>query len=179
MPVEDFGPRGKRPRLTEQAPRSRIPTRPRTHRPLADARSQQVPRGVQSHLGMRTFPSPTHHTVISLFWLLDPCLIAAPVVPIVRWTRLTRQFGGHGLIPNLIRDMRRPQDADRVVELTYAVSMVVYLVIAVCGYLMYGRNVSDEVSLIATRTLQVHWMIREWTLSPHLRVSGCTSDELG
>lgn len=42
--------------------------------------------------------------------------------------------------------MRRPQDADRVVELTYGVSMVVYMVIAVCGYLMYGRNVSDEVS---------------------------------
>lgn len=44
--------------------------------------------------------------------------------------------------------MKRPQDADRVVEMTYAMSMVVYLVIAVCGYLMYGRDVSDEVSLI-------------------------------
>jgi vesicular inhibitory amino acid transporter len=44
--------------------------------------------------------------------------------------------------------MRRPQDADRVVELTYGVSMVVYMVIAVCGYLMYGRNVSDEVSCL-------------------------------
>lgn len=45
--------------------------------------------------------------------------------------------------------MRHPQHADRVVELTYGISMVVYIAIGVCGYLMYGRNVSDEVSAVS------------------------------
>ncbi len=58
------------------------------------------------------------------------------------------QFGGHGLVPNLIRDMKHPEQADRVCEAAYAIAMVVYLVVAVVGYLMYGTNVSDEVRLL-------------------------------
>jgi hypothetical protein len=42
--------------------------------------------------------------------------------------------------------MKHPQHADRVVELTYGISMVVYIAIGIGGYLMYGRDVSDEVS---------------------------------
>lgn len=61
-------------------------------------------------------------------------------------------FGGHGLVPNLIHDMKHPETADYVCELAYAISMVIYLSIAICGYLMYGRNVSDEVSSTPTPT---------------------------
>ena len=50
------------------------------------------------------------------------------------------------MIPNLIRDMKNPKEANRVCETAYAIAMLVYLVVAVCGYLMYGTNVSDEVS---------------------------------
>jgi vesicular inhibitory amino acid transporter len=42
--------------------------------------------------------------------------------------------------------MRHPKQADRVVETAYAISMAVYILVAVCGYIMYGTNVSDEVS---------------------------------
>lgn len=58
------------------------------------------------------------------------------------------QFGGHGLIPNLIRDMKDPRQADRVCHWAYVISMTVYLVISIVGYLMYGTNVSDEVSAL-------------------------------
>lgn len=61
-------------------------------------------------------------------------------------------FGGHGLIPNLIHDMKHPKKAGRVVELAYAVAMVVYIAVGVIGYLMYGTNVSDEVSKDLART---------------------------
>ena len=50
------------------------------------------------------------------------------------------------MIPNLIRDMKDPKQANRVCEIAYAIAMMVYLMVAVCGYLMYGTNVSDEVS---------------------------------
>lgn len=56
------------------------------------------------------------------------------------------QFGGHGLIPNVIRDMKNPKQADLACDVAYGIAMVVYLLIAVCGYLMYGTDVSDEVS---------------------------------
>lgn len=58
-----------------------------------------------------------------------------------------RQFGGHGLIANLIHDMKHPEQADRVCEVAYGISMAVYLLVSICGYLMYGRNVSDEVRI--------------------------------
>jgi len=50
------------------------------------------------------------------------------------------------LIPNLIHDMKDPKQADRVCNWAYAISMTVYLIVSVVGYLMYGTNVSDEVS---------------------------------
>ncbi|KAL7424020.1 hypothetical protein Q5752_001605 [Cryptotrichosporon argae] len=61
-------------------------------------------------------------------------------------------FGGHGLIPNLVHDMRNPKRADRACELAYVIAMAVYLLVAICGYLMYGRDVADEVSKDLART---------------------------
>ncbi|WWD10011.1 hypothetical protein V865_008144 [Kwoniella europaea PYCC6329] len=61
-------------------------------------------------------------------------------------------FGGHFLIPNLIRDMKDPQQADTVVEVAYGICMVVYVIVAVFGYLMFGRDVSDEISRDLAKT---------------------------
>ncbi|WOO84347.1 Vacuolar amino acid transporter 1 [Vanrija pseudolonga] len=61
-------------------------------------------------------------------------------------------FGGHGLIPNLIHDMKNPKQADRVCEIGYGIAAAVYFIVAVFGYLMYGTNVSDEVSKDLART---------------------------
>ncbi|WVR05141.1 hypothetical protein IAU60_002153 [Kwoniella sp. DSM 27419] len=61
-------------------------------------------------------------------------------------------FGGHFLVPNLIRDMKHPEQADRVVEVAYGICMAVYALVAVFGYLMFGRDVSDEVSRDLAKT---------------------------
>ena len=42
-------------------------------------------------------------------------------------------------------DMAKPRQADRVVEVAYAIAMVVNIIVSVSGYLMYGTGVSDEV----------------------------------
>jgi vesicular inhibitory amino acid transporter len=41
--------------------------------------------------------------------------------------------------------MAKPRQADRVVEVAYAIAMVVNVIVSVSGYLMYGTGVSDEV----------------------------------
>ncbi|WRT67240.1 uncharacterized protein IL334_004207 [Kwoniella shivajii] len=61
-------------------------------------------------------------------------------------------FGGHFLVPNLIRDMKHPEQADRVVEVAYGICIFVYAIVAVFGYLMFGRDVSDEVSRDLAKT---------------------------
>jgi hypothetical protein len=43
--------------------------------------------------------------------------------------------------------MAKPRQADRVVEVAYAIAMLVNVLVSVSGYLMYGTGVSDEVSL--------------------------------
>jgi hypothetical protein len=44
--------------------------------------------------------------------------------------------------------MAKPRQADRVVEVAYAIAMLVNVLVSVSGYLMYGTGVSDEVSLL-------------------------------
>jgi vesicular inhibitory amino acid transporter len=41
--------------------------------------------------------------------------------------------------------MAKPRQADRVVEVAYVIAMAVNVIVSVCGYLMYGTGVSDEV----------------------------------
>lgn len=45
-------------------------------------------------------------------------------------------------------DMAKPRQADRVVEVAYAIAMIVNVLVSVSGYLMYGTEVSDEVRRI-------------------------------
>ncbi|WVO18319.1 hypothetical protein L204_106034 [Cryptococcus depauperatus] len=55
-------------------------------------------------------------------------------------------FGGHFLIPSLLREMKNPHRADRICEIGYAITVVLFSVVGFCGYLMFGRGVSDEIS---------------------------------
>jgi len=48
--------------------------------------------------------------------------------------------------------MAKPRQADRVVEVAYAIAMIVNVIVSVSGYLMYGTGVSDEVRLTGSTT---------------------------
>ena len=48
--------------------------------------------------------------------------------------------------------MKDPRQADRVCDMAYGISMAIYILIAICGYVMYGIDVSDEVSKDLART---------------------------
>lgn len=55
-------------------------------------------------------------------------------------------LSGHVVIPSLARDMVDPSQFDRMANWAFAVTTVIYTVIGFIGYLMFGSNVSDEIS---------------------------------
>lgn len=61
-------------------------------------------------------------------------------------------FSGHAVLPSLARDMANPKEFDRMITMAFAAATVVYTLIGGCGYLMFGNDVSDEIStdLLAT-----------------------------
>jgi len=52
---------------------------------------------------------------------------------------------GHAVFPTVYKDMQNPKQYPRMVNITYALTSFVYLLLAVCGYLMFGNNTMQEV----------------------------------
>ncbi|KAI5122591.1 hypothetical protein M0805_004807 [Coniferiporia weirii] len=55
-------------------------------------------------------------------------------------------FSGHAVLPSLARDMAEPREFNRMINSAFMAATVIYALIGGCGYLMFGNNVSDEVS---------------------------------
>ncbi|KAF9015332.1 transmembrane amino acid transporter protein-domain-containing protein [Cyathus striatus] len=56
-------------------------------------------------------------------------------------------FSGHAVIPSLARDMIDPGEFDRMINWAFIVATSIYAIIGYAGYLMFGNNVSDEISV--------------------------------
>ncbi|CED82422.1 Amino acid transporters [Phaffia rhodozyma] len=56
-------------------------------------------------------------------------------------------YGGHAACPVIVSDMKDTTKWRKLVDLSYAVALSVCLGIGSAGYLMFGRDVSDEISL--------------------------------
>ncbi|KAF9452603.1 hypothetical protein P691DRAFT_660426 [Macrolepiota fuliginosa MF-IS2] len=56
-------------------------------------------------------------------------------------------FAGHAVIPSLARDMVDPTQFDTMINWAFVVATLIYGAIGYAGYLMYGNNVSDEISV--------------------------------
>ncbi|KAJ8084203.1 hypothetical protein PM082_002970 [Marasmius tenuissimus] len=75
------------------------------------------------------------------------------------WTNLGLAFGlfmagfsGHAVIPSLARDMANPDQFDTMINWAFIVSTAIYTLIGYVGYLMFGNEVSDEISMDLLRT---------------------------
>ncbi|KZP12050.1 hypothetical protein FIBSPDRAFT_870672 [Athelia psychrophila] len=55
-------------------------------------------------------------------------------------------FSGHAVIPSLARDMVDPKEFDHMINWAFIIATFVYALIGSAGYLMFGINVSEEVS---------------------------------
>eukprot|EP01135_Chromosphaera_perkinsii_P011233 Nk52_evm14s2367 gene=Nk52_evmTU14s2367 len=56
-------------------------------------------------------------------------------------------FAGHACFPSIYTSMRNRKQYNTMVNTSYCVVFSVYLLIAVCGYLMYGVMTSKEITL--------------------------------
>jgi vesicular inhibitory amino acid transporter len=54
-------------------------------------------------------------------------------------------FSGHAVFPAIYRDMEDPKRYDRMVDLTYVITVGVYITMAVAGYTMFGLETMQEV----------------------------------
>ena len=70
-----------------------------------------------------------------------------------RWSDLPLSFGllmapwgGHGVFPNIYRDMRHPTKYRRGVNYTYVFTYLIDVATAIAGYLMFGQTVVAEVT---------------------------------
>ncbi|KAI9802856.1 MAG: hypothetical protein M1833_001455 [Piccolia ochrophora] len=59
---------------------------------------------------------------------------------------LMSPWGGHGVFPNIYRDMRHPRKYTKGLKITYTFTYLLDLSMAVSGLLMFGDGVRDEVT---------------------------------
>jgi amino acid permease len=55
-------------------------------------------------------------------------------------------FAGHAVFPSLYADMEDPKKYNRMVDITYGITIFIYLLMAIVGYLMFGQEALQEVS---------------------------------
>ncbi|KAH7037767.1 transmembrane amino acid transporter protein-domain-containing protein [Microdochium trichocladiopsis] len=59
---------------------------------------------------------------------------------------LMSPWGGHGVFPNIYRDMRHPHKYTRAVSYTFGFTFGIDSLMAVLGYVMFGDGVRDEIT---------------------------------
>ncbi|KAI9497956.1 transmembrane amino acid transporter protein-domain-containing protein [Zychaea mexicana] len=55
-------------------------------------------------------------------------------------------FAGHAVFPAIYRDMENPKKYDQMVDITYVLTIFVYALMAVSGYLMFGSETMQEIT---------------------------------
>ncbi|KAI9258090.1 transmembrane amino acid transporter protein-domain-containing protein [Phascolomyces articulosus] len=55
-------------------------------------------------------------------------------------------FAGHAVFPAIYRDMENPKKYDQMVDITYVLTIAVYALMAVSGYLMFGSETMQEIT---------------------------------
>jgi amino acid permease len=56
-------------------------------------------------------------------------------------------FSGHAVLPNIYLSMDQKSRYNSMINLTYVIAFMLYAAISVIGYLMYGENTLQEISL--------------------------------
>ncbi|KAJ4486341.1 transmembrane amino acid transporter protein-domain-containing protein [Lentinula aciculospora] len=73
-------------------------------------------------------------------------------------------FSGHAVIPSLARDMINPEEFDIMINWAFLVATSIYALIGYVGYLMFGSNVSDEISMDLLKTPGYNYIMNQAAL---------------
>ncbi|WWC72826.1 uncharacterized protein I206_106790 [Kwoniella pini CBS 10737] len=55
-------------------------------------------------------------------------------------------FGGHAVMPSLAKDMKYPENFEKVVNKAFTIATIISFIAGAAGYLMIGQGVSDEIT---------------------------------
>ena len=55
-------------------------------------------------------------------------------------------FAGHAVLPSIYTDMRRPSQYPLALNISFAIAVGFYIIMAVSGYLMFGEATLEEVT---------------------------------
>lgn len=55
-------------------------------------------------------------------------------------------FSGHSVFPTIYHDMREPKKYNKVVNISYFLTFLLYLLVAAAGYAMFGENTLPEIT---------------------------------
>jgi len=61
-------------------------------------------------------------------------------------------FSGHAIVPSIYTSMKKPQDFEKMVTVTFAVVLVACLCVGASGYYMFGSTVLDQITLSLQRS---------------------------
>ena len=92
--------------------------------------------------------SPANEVVGGSLTHPQPTVLVAPLdrVPLVLGLVMVG-FAGHACFPSVYCSMRNRQQFPSVLNLTYAVTGTIYMLVAVAGYLMFGNLTAQEVTV--------------------------------
>ncbi|CAE7191913.1 unnamed protein product [Rhizoctonia solani] len=111
---------------------------------------------------------------------------AAPTDLAPNWATLPVSFGlfmagfaGHAVIPSLARDMAEPERFDGMINWAFSIATLIYGIVGAAGYVMFGRGVSDEVSVDLMKIPEYNQTLNKiavWMLviSPLTKFALCT-----
>jgi vesicular inhibitory amino acid transporter len=60
-------------------------------------------------------------------------------------------FSGHAIIPSIYSSMKRPQDYEKMIGITFICVTLCCLIVAISGYWMFGSMVDDQITLSLER----------------------------
>ncbi|KAG5654742.1 hypothetical protein H0H81_003750 [Sphagnurus paluster] len=73
-------------------------------------------------------------------------------------------FSGHAVIPSLARDMADPSQFDKMINWAFVIATFLYALIGYAGYLMFGKYVSEEISMDLLRTPGYNPVLNQFAL---------------
>jgi vesicular inhibitory amino acid transporter len=79
-------------------------------------------------------------------------------------------YSGHAVFPNIYTSMRRPDDFNKVLYLSFFVVSLIYGGIAIMGYTMFGEGIQSSITLNLPREF-IASKIAVWTTVSHNAVS--------
>lgn len=56
-------------------------------------------------------------------------------------------FSGHAIVPSIYSSMKRPEDFEAMIDMTFLVVLASCFVVAISGYYMFGSMVEDQVTI--------------------------------